>query len=560
MVLSGRGFGNHINAAQSDEENVYLPLIQASGTQTPPTATATPEPTVSPEPTITPTATPGISQTVGLTGDVLVQPRWATTVDQPISYEIILDVSGSMSWDFNGYGTVGGEDYQCESPDNPNPLDLPYNSECMGGENSAWKVVEERRIYVAKQAIINLIGQMEQDDLMRVIAFSSGNPVLGDANAKAYPEDGWSSDPSALEEAVLAAGNWGQGLYNTTGATSSPQAFQLGRAVLDEAPEQTADGRPYEKRVIFITDGVANVFLSGQMNDARDICPELTPNEALNTPRCHIGTTSNGISRPITAMIEQADLMEIENPGMSIYAIALAQFDSTGLNEVVSVPEMLYRASNANVVEPIIDSINVREQGCVPASGDPIDRVSEEAVVDDPTAFGLPDSDTFGYVTLHDSDGERLPGAQGRLSIRHDPTTGALRFSLPAEQGLAPGTYQLEAFVAYKGPDSTDRRYNWLSNTTDSTGQERLTFTVPVPTEPDQVVELLSTTIDLDPSMDVCASPESVGLQGDVFVRPQSVQVEDRQPVAYHVVLDVTGSMSWDFNGYGTLGDEDYTM
>ncbi|NOK63509.1 MAG: hypothetical protein GFH27_549371n8 [Chloroflexi bacterium AL-W] len=201
MVMSGGSFWGRSSAAQSSEENVYLPLIQARGTHTPPT------PTVTREPTVTPTATPGISQTVGLAGDVLVQPRWATIVDQPIVYEIILDVSGSMSWDFNGYGTVGGEDYQCENPDNPNPRDLPYNPSCEGGGNSAWKVVEERRIYVAKQAIIALIDQLEQDDLMRVIAFSTGNPVHGDANAKAYPADGWSGDQGALEEAVLAAGN-----------------------------------------------------------------------------------------------------------------------------------------------------------------------------------------------------------------------------------------------------------------------------------------------------------------------------------------------------------------
>ncbi|NOK63508.1 MAG: hypothetical protein GFH27_549371n7 [Chloroflexi bacterium AL-W] len=206
----------------------------------------------------------------------------------------------------------------------------------------------------------------------------------------------------------------------------------MGRKVLDEAPEQTADGRPYEKRVIFITDGVTNVFLNGQMNNARDICPEIPSNEALNTPRCQIGTTANGMLRPITAMIDQSDQMKVENPGVSIYAIALAQFDTTGLNEVVSTPRMLYRASNADIVGPIIDFINVREHVCVPASGDPVDRVSEESVVDNPAAFGLPDSDTLGYVT---------------------------------EQGLAPGTYKIEGFVAYKGQDGVDRRYSWLTNT-----------------------------------------------------------------------------------------------
>src|SRR4029079_1376266 len=46
-------------------------------------------------------------QGFGMNGQVYVNPRWKVTQPgaQPVAYNIVLDVSGSMSWDFNGYGT-----------------------------------------------------------------------------------------------------------------------------------------------------------------------------------------------------------------------------------------------------------------------------------------------------------------------------------------------------------------------------------------------------------------------------------------------------------------------
>ena len=50
-----------------------------------------------------------VSNTLGVIGPVFVKPRWGLQQGQvPIAYEIIMDVSGSMSWNFLGQGSKGG--------------------------------------------------------------------------------------------------------------------------------------------------------------------------------------------------------------------------------------------------------------------------------------------------------------------------------------------------------------------------------------------------------------------------------------------------------------------
>src|SRR5262249_21452422 len=113
-----------------------------------------------------------VSSTLGSVGSVFVKPQWGLRQDvRPIAYEIIMDVSGSMSWNFEGQGTINGNTVQCESTTaNPNSVD------CGAGSDSPWKTVSERRIYVLKQALAKqggFIDNMKQNDMMRVIAFST---------------------------------------------------------------------------------------------------------------------------------------------------------------------------------------------------------------------------------------------------------------------------------------------------------------------------------------------------------------------------------------------------
>ncbi|MEM8532301.1 MAG: hypothetical protein AAGF95_15765 [Chloroflexota bacterium] len=445
---------------------------------------------------------------VGVTGKVLVQPQWADTESrQPIAYQIILDVSGSMSWDFNGYGTVSRRDYQCDNPDNPNPLGLPYYGRCYGGPNSAWRIAEERRIYIAKQAINQLIDQLEEEDVMRIVAFTTGNDSIGDANAKAYPEAGWSSDRSALEEAVLTAGDWGKGKgpYNTRGGTSSAQAVQFGRGVWDKLPETAPNGIAYKQVAIFMTDGVANVFLNGRTNMARDICGNMPSQQATTTADpCQLGVTNNGTLRPITAMIDQANQMKEEQPGIDIYTIGLAQVDPTGLAQVASQPDMHFVASEPAFVDDILMVINERSEQitCLARRGAVTSDISGHEV--ERLSGFLAPKGGHGYVTIRASEGYALHEDPRRIPIMVDPVSSYLVYDLPAEMGLTPGEYSLEAYVNYRGNDGIARTYRWLATEANPSGSSSLYFTIPMDAE--NVYEMEAFVLNLAPDIDVCST------------------------------------------------------
>jgi hypothetical protein len=142
----------------------------------------------------------------------------------------------------------------------------------------------------------------------------------------------------------------------------------------------------------------------------------------------------------------------------------------------------------------------IQTSECVPAGGsswtDQIDA-AHTPVFQPP--FALP-SDTFGYVYLYDQQGNPLPAGQHQLPITHDLTTGKLSFRLSADQGLAPGVYQLRAFAGYKGEDSVSRVYNWITGT----NAQSQTFQIASTGTPGQVALIPSLDLDLPPTVSVC--------------------------------------------------------
>ncbi len=64
-----------------------------------------------------------------------------------------------------------------------------------------------------------------------------------------------------------------------------------------------------------------------------------------------------------------------------------------------------------------------------------------------------------GYVYLRDQQGAPLPNGQGQAPVLRDPLTGELSYTFT---NLAPGTYRLQAFTAYKGDDQVTRIYKML--------------------------------------------------------------------------------------------------
>lgn len=419
----------------------------------------------------------------------------------------MLDVSGSMSWDFSGYGTISGRNYMCENPDNPNPLGLSYSDKCQGGPNSAWRTVEGRRIYIAKQAINELVDRMDTGDVMRIIAYSSGNPTIGGANAKAYPTDGLTGDKTKLKDAVRQAGIWtGNDAYNTRGGTPGAQGMRATGQLLEQAPDKAPDGREYKEVVIYLTDGVANVFLNGQTNTARDICGSMSTSQAINTPNpCQLGVTNNGTLRPITALINEATKIRQSNSGMDLYVIAMGPADDTGLGQVASQPSMLYHANSPDVVDDIFRLINNQAENRICRAHD-ADFTSD---LSGQSSTGLPGfpapADGHGYVTIRDAAGSVLPDGQGRLPIQYDPAIGKLVYRIPPEVGIAPGDYSIEAYVNYEGPDGNARTYRWMVSIDDPDGKTSRSFSVP-PNAFGNTYTMNTIFLDLVPDDGVCAT------------------------------------------------------
>jgi plastocyanin len=430
----------------------------AAGTSTP-TATGTSTPTATG--TSTPTATESAPSQYGIRGQVQVRPRWATTTVQgpPILYEIIMDASGSMNWSMAGQAGNVSAPLQCE----------PSNEACSG---KRWEPVEERRIYIVKQALNGLIDALGPDDVMRITMFSgelSSSPYTNqraiDATTKTLPSSGWSNDKAVLKGAVSDAGAFQGDPYRTTGR--SPNAIGLAAAtqVLTTAPTTTPNGLAYQRKVIFLTDSVANVFLNGKPNFARDICPQYTGFDATNTAFCQIGITADGQARPITAMVEQAGVLR---DLADVYVVALAGVDTTGLTSVGSAPNYPFFSGAQSSGELTAALADIAVDGstiiCEPAGGD---QWVSQIDVQHTAALSPPDTlpnGVYGYVYLYDENGIALPTGQDKLPIVHDLGSGLLTFELSTSQGLAPGTYQLRAFAGYKGQDAISRIYNGIFN------------------------------------------------------------------------------------------------
>ncbi len=82
---------------------------------------------------------------------------------------VILDTSRSMSWNFAGQGTRNGHTVQCGPTSDP----AVQRKHCAAG--APWQVAEERRIAIAKNAIAQLIDQMDANDTMRLLVYNTAN-------------------------------------------------------------------------------------------------------------------------------------------------------------------------------------------------------------------------------------------------------------------------------------------------------------------------------------------------------------------------------------------------
>jgi hypothetical protein len=472
-----------------------LAPLEQTATANAATATAIAQPTA--------TGTPEGPATVGLSGTAFVRPRWveyAPADPQPVLYVIVVDATDAMSYDFAGHGTIGDVDYQCELPINPGDP-LPLTETCTGGAGSPWHNISERRAYVVKQALMQLVDQLHPTDAMRLIAYSS------DLSGMAQPSAGWSSDKLALKNEILALGAYQQDSYRSTGYASGAIALKTARDLLATAPQTTPSGQAYKRVLILLSAGTPNIFVDGALNTARDICGNLSVWQAINTPEpCQLGSTAAGKLRPITAMVDQANMIKASQSSISIYVIDLARGGpTTGFSQIASSPNMYYGASQASLIDPVLDVIwdQVSAQICTQYSSNQwLDRIDTAHTPDSPPA---PGNGVFGYVYIYDA--ESL-SPRFVLPIKHDSTTGALGFGiLPPDadnpsRGISSGVYTMKAFVDYKGNDAITRQYDTFFDSGLLVDHVRFQITVAQALGP--VAQLSPIFMDLQPTANLC--------------------------------------------------------
>jgi hypothetical protein len=450
-----------------------------------------------------------VSNTLGINGAVFLKPRWGQPQNgQPIAYQIIMDVSGSMSWNFQGQGNLNGTGAvrQCEAFDGAVP------QSCPNGGGDYWKTASERRIYVLKNALTGpngFIESMRAYDTMRIITFTTDNS--NNVNVNTGPS--WSTDKAALKQTVMDAGKVNNDPYRTSGGTPGASALQKAYNVLVSSPPPAAtNGQPYKNVVIYMTDGVANMFLTGNVvNYAKDICPEYNgDSRALNSPRCQYDALGMAPSsygpRPISAMILQAANMKSAFSTLQLFVLALGQVNVLGLDQVASDPSLVFAARDPSVVNLVLDQIQAKAEGpCIPMTAAQWQSHIDSGHTANLPALNLP-LGVYGYAYLYDSNhvpvsvpwtgqGTDPRGSNvNAIPITQDGPGEQLGYTIPSQNGLAPGNYFLQAYVAYKAAlpdgDGASRIYDQMKP--GLTTEQEYAFTL----TPSQV---LGSSVVLDP-------------------------------------------------------------
>lgn len=398
-------------------------------------------------------APPTNNFTVG--GSVMYVPRYRTYADlnRPVQFLLILDVSGSMAWTFDGRGVQNGNVVNCTAP----------SQGCVSIQ-TAWPNAQERRIYTAKQVLSQFVAKIDEDrqsglrlyDTVRLVTFSGrlGNFVntsgaVGDSSralndlTEVLPA-GWTSDRTALEAAINNAGMVDGDPYMTAGATPSAVAFARASQVFANAPTHASNGMRYRRVVIFVTDGVANVLRNGMQNNYGAGCELGGENVG-----CQMGEPlPDGSLRPLNAMVAEAQALKeayITPSDGSVYVVALSPtFETTGLNLVASQPDYVKRADRPEELQQIFDDIQVSAiQGdCTPSQGELRDSMAPSEV---PVDLRPELTDRIvGQVTLTDANNNTR-----EAWITADPVTRKLSYAFT---NVPPGQYTLRAWLGYRAP------------------------------------------------------------------------------------------------------------
>jgi hypothetical protein len=457
---------------------------------------------------------------IGLDGDVYITPYVEDQPEEsrPVAYTVLLDVSGSMMWHFEGVGLYApdGRYYQCESKrfDWLYPFigDTEYE-EC--GDLAAWPDYTERRIYGVREAVRSITTRMSADDRMRIIAFSSD---IRGASADWFDASGTLPSGENVESHIIEIGQC-DGLYRTCGETAGPLALDQARAWIMNADSQfpfeedefgnPLPTKPLRPVVLYITDGVANMLLDGSRSPGNPACAGLAT--TFNTAFCQIGESSEGETLPITSMQqiaqEMKDAMQARGEDdFVLYVLGIGRPDMTGLDRVASGGvDTLFLSRSGEEAQAIVTDIqnDIVSGACMVEMQEEVRRVApanepeNRAFLvnprpEDVSRYG---DDIYGYVTITGSTTETIS-----LPIHHNDAD-QLVVELEQANVLAPGEYTLDAWIYYNASGETDdtRLYDRLYDRSTGRKVDSVTFTV----EPGAGLHVRLPDIYLDLSDDV---------------------------------------------------------
>lgn len=433
---------------------------------------------------------PNTEGIVELIGSVSIWPEYQfrPQARRPIQYVVVLDVSGSMSADFEGRcdrttrsdAPAAGRQrgwWRCaEAPPNANP---PRAEVTGTGPEYWWSVESERRITVAKRALYTLVrstnmpGNAEYDpsrppDQMALVWYSHEVPS---GNTRAF-----STNPNTIISNIDAAGAYNGDRYRSSGGTNSAAGLYRASLVLSNAPRTvTQNGQTwqYKRVVVFVTDGVANQFLDRNASNLR--AGQSTANTYTSGHYCRTfgdlvienaacqttdvgglstggGGVAAGLHRPITQAV-QVSRQDLQANGIEVYAVALSHIPDTGLRDgVASFPSYFFsardlqrNADGSTNVDAIMRAINTMvETGiCEPRADAAWTNVIPPANFQSVGSLQYPN---VGEVILTDQS----TGTQYRAPIRADASRGgalSYRFDrLPA------GSYRVQPYLFYRHP------------------------------------------------------------------------------------------------------------
>ncbi len=485
-------------------------------------------------------AAPNPGETYTLMGQVAIRPEYAfiPTERKPIQYVVVLDVSGSMSANFDG---------QCNSDKLRQCTNGPagYPTPTGGAGQYYWKKVEERRIYVAKQAIMSLVRSTNMpgnpgydptrpDDQMALVWF---NDYVPSSNTRAF-----SNLPNTIANNIKDAGRAYSHDYRTSGGTNGAGGLYRAALMLDAAPRKVNfQGKDwdYKRVVIYITDGVSNIFLNKSDSKLYGGLSE-KGTYSKNHPSCYVdkvyelaecqvtgdgvrgggltekyGSIPKGWDRPIT-MAGQVSKNDLQANGAEVYVIALSNIPATGLQDsIASFPKYYFSAASLERdaqgktnVDAIMEVINtlVESGQCVPRS-DVLDGKPEFKDTILPSEYqAFPGSPTYPQV------GEvRLTNVENGTVIKIPIMADSEGRTTYVKHDVPKGNYKLKPYVFYRHPldppTAGPRQYSLIDTGGGEAISEMVITVGPQSSQAGSFVQQIRQDLKLRLAGDVCAIP-----------------------------------------------------